>query len=143
MSVHWAAHAGHAGTCRLLCAAALQAPVFPAHASGCRCLRCAPGPRVLRLLSSSSSLPCPPQNPYQLQRKLEEMRREIRRCCAAASLCGSEERMRGTALPSSIPHTHVTGWSREAKVLPRHHPAPTGHCGPLPRLTQTLLLHQL
>lgn len=84
-----------------------------------------------------------PPNPYQLQRKLEEMHREIRRCYATASLRRSEERMRGTTLPSSIPRTHVTGWSREAKVLPRHPPAPTGHCGPLSRLTRTLLLHQL
>lgn len=49
--------------------------------------------------------------------------------------------MRGTALPSSIPHPHVPGWSGEAKVLPRHHPAPAGHRGLLPRLTRTLLLH--
>lgn len=51
--------------------------------------------------------------------------------------------MRGTALPSSIPHPHVPGWSRKAKVLPRHRPAPAGHRGLLPRPTRTLLLHQL
>lgn len=123
--------------------AALRAPGLPACASGCRCLRCTPGPRVLQLRSAGSSPVPPKKNPYQLQRKLEEMRREIRRCYTTALLCGSDERMRGTALPSSIPHTHVRGWSREAKVLRRCPPAPTGHRGHLPRLTLILLLHQL
>lgn len=62
--------------------------------------------------------PLSPPNPYQQQRKLEEIRREIRRCYAAVSLCGPE-RMQGTALPSSIP-------GKEVKVLPRHHPALRG-----------------
>lgn len=117
---------------------ALWAPGLPAPASACPSLCRAPQSHALWLLSSSSSLPCSPlQNPYHLQRKLQEMCREIRRCSAGWRRGCEEE-----PFPPP-PHTSPTLGARAGRQRSCLEIASTGHRGLFPGCLTSISLTQV